>query len=416
MRGMAQTLSHTLPDTNQTPWQLAAIQLTGVTSLPVLTTSILIYQMSNFFSAILTLVIGNVLLWVIRLGIVAMSFKKRESTLDIALKYLGRRGGYFIAVILLIATLAWFIAQTTVASAALELLVPLPEGPEINRFIQISVGLGIISTLFCMNGIVVLRRLCTIALPILLVAFLGVIIFAPTDLPISKANGLTLIGLPLVLGTNLGVTADLPTFFRHARSWKASIHALTWIQVISLVLGIAGLYLGTILEPWIGVRVEEATTLFHPGLRASLITLIFVSAICANVANVYSASVGWELLAPKSLVGRKEYLILGLGLTTLFILLSNVFSMDFLLDTTDNALVNLCVVLIVGFLISLYQKREPKVLCSTYFVAWLIATAINILQTSGVFLTALNPLITSTAIILMVVALLGSYSKGLRPR
>lgn len=89
-----------------------------------------------------------------------------------------------------------------------------------------------------------------------------------------------------MLRTNLGVNADLPTFFRHARSWKASIHALTWIQMISLVLGIAGLYLGTILEPWIGVKVEEATKLFHPGLRVSLITLIFVSAICANVANV----------------------------------------------------------------------------------------------------------------------------------
>lgn len=416
MRGMSQTLAHTLPDTKQTPWQLAAIQLTGVTSLPVLTTSILIYQMSNLLSAMITLLIGNALLWVIRLGIVAMSFKKRESTLDIALKYLGRRGGYFIAVILLVATLAWFIAQTTVASAALDLLVPLPEGPEINRFIQISVGLGIISTLFCMNGIVILRRLCTISLPILLLAFLGVIIFAPTDLPAATSNGLTLAGLPLVLGTNLGVTADLPTFFRHAKSWKASIHALTWIQVVSLVLGVAGLYLGTILEPWIGVKTTEAATLFHPGLRVSLVTLIFVSAICANVANVYSASVGWELLAPKSLVGRKEYLILGLGLTTLFILLANVFSMDFLLDTTDSALVNLCVVLIVGYLISLYQKREPRALCNTYFVAWFIATAINILQASDVFLTTLNPLLTSTAIILVVVALHAIYPKALKSK
>ncbi|MCP5492863.1 MAG: hypothetical protein H7A40_07485 [Chlamydiales bacterium] len=413
---MSQTLAHTLPDTKQTPWQLAAIQLTGVTSLPVLTTSILIYQMSNLLSAMITLLIGNALLWVIRLGIVAMSFKKRESTLDIALKYLGRRGGYFIAVILLVATLAWFIAQTTVASAALDLLVPLPEGPEINRFIQISVGLGIISTLFCMNGIVILRRLCTISLPILLLAFLGVIIFAPTDLPAATSNGLTLAGLPLVLGTNLGVTADLPTFFRHAKSWKASIHALTWIQVVSLVLGVAGLYLGTILEPWIGVKTTEAATLFHPGLRVSLVTLIFVSAICANVANVYSASVGWELLAPKSLVGRKEYLILGLGLTTLFILLANVFSMDFLLDTTDSALVNLCVVLIVGYLISLYQKREPRALCNTYFVAWFIATAINILQASDVFLTTLNPLLTSTAIILVVVALHAIYPKALKSK
>ncbi len=69
-------------------------------------------------------------------------------------------------------------------------------------------------------------------------------------------------------------------------------------------------------------------------LDFSLIVFVFLSVICANVANVYSASVGWEVLAPSALVGRKEYLILGLGLTVIFIFVSNLFSVELLLNSS----------------------------------------------------------------------------------
>ncbi|MDE3045856.1 MAG: hypothetical protein KGJ02_04345 [Verrucomicrobiota bacterium] len=128
---------------------------------------------------------------------------------------------------------------------------------------------------------------------------------------------------------------------------------------------------------------------------------VFFSVICTNVANVYSASVGWEMVAPQALVGRKEYLILGLGLTTIFILVSDVFSPELLLHIADYSLVNLCLVLILGFLMRKSMRSAPgKFEQWCYFSAWLTATATNALQFLGVLTDTIDPLSVGMSIIL----------------
>src|SRR3990167_8123493 len=140
-----------LNDTNQSVWDLASIQLAGWTSLPILVSSLLILEKNSVSGALLTIVVGNAILWFIRLGIIAMSHNNRLSTLDISKKYLGSLGGYFIASLLLISTLAWFITQTTAASKTLNYLVSIEENKLIDQFTQISVFLGILSAFLCMN-------------------------------------------------------------------------------------------------------------------------------------------------------------------------------------------------------------------------------------------------------------------------
>ncbi|MGE3557142.1 MAG: hypothetical protein AB7M93_29985 [Candidatus Obscuribacterales bacterium] len=396
-------MNHTLPDTHQNAWSLASIQLAGATSLPVLAASVLLLQQNNLATSLLTLLAANVLLFFIRLGIVYMSYGHRASTLDIAKDYVGNLGSYPIAILLIASTIAWYTAQTTLASNSLTNLIPLPEIPGINRFIQIAALLGIVSTLLCMEGIVVLKWLSLISFPILLLAFLGAIFTTPnptlTDGPIT----LSFPGLGIVLGTNLGVTADLPTFFRHSASRRTSVYALLIIQVFSLLIGIGGLYIATILNPWFGISNAPLDAV-HP-LRTLLIILIFISVICANVVNVYSASVGWELVAP-ALAGRKEYLLLGLGLTTIFILVANIFSMNFLLNATDNGLVNLCLILLVGYVIRLLTKHPPSLfLQMTYLLAWLASTTLNTLQFFNVLLGNNSPLVIGFGVILAVVGI-----------
>lgn len=399
-----------LPDTHQSSWQLAVIQLAGVASLPVLATSILILQNHSFITAVLTLLVGNALLWVIRLGIVAMSHKDRKSTLDISREYVGEFGGYLIALLLLASTLAWFIVQTTIASNSLTFLIPVHEASSINRFVQTSVLLGIISTLCCMEGIVALRWLTTFSFPILVIA-LSVIIFVVPHPKITFDNiSISLSGLFLLLATNLGVTADLPTFFRHSRSWKSSMRALVIIQIVSFFLGVGGLYLGEIINPWFGIYEKENIILTMDWPKIFLLILIFVSAICANVGNVYSASVGWELIAP-IFAGRKEYLILGLGSTIIFILVGNIFSLDVMLMVTDNSLVNLCIILVIGYLLSLFNKAAPDFTQQvTYFIAWLLATAFNVLYATHLIRPIQIPLIVEITIILIVISV-GTFIK-----
>jgi purine-cytosine permease-like protein len=369
-----------ISDTHQSVWDLTSIQLAGWTSLPILVTSLLILETNSVLGAVLTIVVGNAILWFIRLVILMMSQEERKSTLDISRDYLGTWGGYFIAVLLLFSTLIWYVSQTTAASKTLTYLAVIKESPQIDQFTQISVLLGLVSAFLCMNGISILKKLCTYSFPFLILAFVFVLCSLP-DLSLKdNGNPLSFSGLSLVLATNLGITADMPTFFRHSRSWETSIKALTWIQLISLVLGLMSLYFGSIINQHFEVHaaVLHAESSFF---SAALIFFIFLSVLCANVANVYSASVGWELVAPKALIGRKEYLILGLGLTTIFILIFDLFPLEEVLHVSDSSLVNLCLVLLLGYIISRYQKKSIGLFeQTTYFSAWLLTTCLDVLQ------------------------------------
>ncbi len=394
-----------LPDLHQSWWQLAAIQLTGFTSLPILIGSILIIQNSNFKSAIITLALANVILWAIRLVIILMSVEGRKSALDITHDYFGTFGSFFIAVLLLASTLVWFIIQTTLASNALNYLIPIEKSVQINRFMQIGVLIGILSTLLCMNGIKVIKWASIISLPILLIAFIAIIFVSHPEIPTRTQTGISISGLPIILGTSLGITIDMPTFFRHSRSKKDSLHALTTIQLISFAVGLGGIFFGSIIEPWIGLQTSNTLILNDFWLKNSLIIFIFFSVICANISNVYSSSVGWELIAPV-LAGKKEYLILGLGLTIFFIIIANVFSLELLSNITDSALVNLSFVFVFAYLKYLIVKSYPSnVEKFVYFSAWLFSTTINVLQFFNVILQKISSLIIGCSSVLLIISI-----------
>lgn len=368
-----------LPEINQSFWNLSFIQLAGIVSLPILTSSVLIFRQTNFASAFLTLLLGNGILWVIRLIIVQMSYSNRKSTLDISQDYFGKLGSYFIAILLIASSLAWFITQTTWASHALVDFLPLSEKGGINRFFQVSVILGILSTFLCLDGIVTLRRYATFAFPVLFIVLVALIFFSPSPSFPVENDTVGIVGLPFLLSTSIAISAEFPTFFRHSRSKRESLIALTVIQLISFVIGLAVFFLGNSLDLFLGIELDGIPSSQNLISNVLLIILMVLLVVSSNVANVYSASVGWELIAPKALTGRKEYLILGLGLTTVFICIANLVSLDFLLEFSDNSLINLCGLLVVAYsLKKIEDNRDPsfsrKVI---YFLAWAIATILN---------------------------------------
>jgi purine-cytosine permease-like protein len=383
-------MSHTqeLPDAHQTYWQLAAIQLSGWTSLPILATSLLLLQTNSFLGSILTLIVGNAVLWFIRLGLIAMSHSKRQSTLDISREYLSDFGAFFISVLLLLSTYAWYLTQTTTASSTLIRLFSLHESPQIDQFTQMSVFLGILSAFLCMQGMPLLRKISSFCFPILILLFMCLLFTLPAaSTPNLHATSLS--GLGLVLATNLGITSDFPTFFRHSKSWEDSIKALTIVQIFSLAIAICSLYFGSIIHG--NIEISARLALQNPLLRFSLLGFVFLSVICANVANVYSASVGWEVLAPKALIGRKEYLILGLILTSCFILFAKIIPTEFLLSWTDASLVNLTLVLIVGYILLRLSKSFPsKQEQMIYLFSWALASLLNFFHIAKILPTTLS--------------------------
>jgi hypothetical protein len=165
------------------------------------------------------------------------------------------------------------------------------------------------------------------------------------------------------------------------------------------------------------VVLRKLTTYAFPILLItfSVILFVFLSVICANVANVYSASVGWEIVAPSALIGRKEYLILGLGLTTIYILINDLFSLEFLLEVSDAALVNLCLVFLIAYILRQRSQTPPNLFAkSTYFAAWALSSTIAAIHYSNeAFLTVSPFAVSLTAILLTIfVSLLGKRVFG----
>jgi hypothetical protein len=258
-----------------------------------------------------------------------------------------------------------------------------------------------------MQGIVGLRRLSTLVFPVIMVVFIVIMMSFPFNIPKAGEIGFSLSGLTLFLSTNFGITSDLPTFFRHSRSLRTSIIAIAIVQVVTLFFSICGLYFGSFITNTFEIHGSTAVSSQIESIRFFLIAFVFLSVVCTNVANVYAASVGWEMIAPASLVGRKEYLIIGLGLTIIFILFESMFSSGSLLKISDYALVNLCLVLIAGYMINKNKDRPIKKLDQgVYFVAWAVSTFINTLQFYHIFLGQNSSLVVSIFVILLAVILL----------
>lgn len=408
---------HVLTDTHQSFWQLAAIQLIQVASLPVLVCSMILVREHSLINSILVLLISNIISWVIRYYLIVMCSNGRKSVMDIVEDYFGRvwilgRGGvYLIAVLLLLTAMALFLEGTTLQSNALVSLFPLNEGPDIDPFMQIGVLIGILSTIFCARGMVVLRKLSTAALPIILIA-LGILVMTSfSSIEFIPHRSFSLSALPKVLAINLAVTADLPTFFRHSRSWNSSMKALTAIQILSFLIGIAGLYLVSMINPSSGIPNVTGIISTDSFSKLAFILLVVFSGIGANISNIYASSVGWETFAPLSLVGKKEYLIIGFLITLFYLSVAGLIPTGVFVSITSDSVVNLTIVFVLGFFISkLLTRPLDRSDRSILFFSWLISTVLNIGQNIGVV-----PFETSSLVIsCLLIPLLVVFAYGLK--
>ena len=392
-------------EVKQSAYSLTAIQVTGATSLPVLNSSIQLFHQYGLATAFWILFFGNIVIWLFAFSIVQMSANTTKNTLDNVRDYLGSTGSWTVGIVLLISTLAYYVTQTNLTTEIILSLFPFKEGYAINQFFQFGVVLGIVSVLSIMPGINGLRWLATIAFPIIMLAFLGLLFFIPSSNPLTVTILPSLGSIAIALGTSLSVAVDYPTFFQHSKSKKSSIIAVTAIQIITFLIGIGGLYLGQYigathnLSGW-DVVINDA--LF---VKILFFLMVVLSCLCVNTVNVYSASIAWELIAPKILLGKKEYTILGLGLTSFFILTTGILSVEFLLTLTAGPLTNLCFILVCGYLGKLIvgelEARDKLI----FFIGWLIGSAITViarLQSELNIYLLLSGLFLSISIVVLV--------------
>lgn len=408
-----------LPDINQNFWQLGTIQGVAL-GLPGM-----IIPGADYLSAIL----GNCILWVIALPITLMAFKetdsssaKRANAIENVKDFMGRTPCLISCFILSGAFLSWSLIQNKTSTISLSGEWGWGEKEQVIFGFILALLIGLMSSF----GIRYIRNLCVYSLPVL---FVIAIWMMTKTAPPSFGNFRTIsfasvfMSASLVISENLPGIANLPTFFRHARSIPHVILGLTWMTVLVTFFQIFGI--------WIHVNSPADFFLAIPGHPMGQLirtTFVLISLACINSVNIYFASAGLETISlifqhkRNKLIGKIFYYFAfehrvgrisinwGCGIIGIIGALACLLpeSLSFtkaLEEVADNILSNLGMILFFAFFMQLIIHHRHRILENvTAWLGWLVGSFASIgLQ----FKTQMDPITVTFIGILITTASFG---------
>lgn len=299
-------------DCSQHWGHLSSIQLAGgILSVPILAVGSEILLSNGIINAILSILLGNLIIFGMSLCIVLMSFRKRLNAIENAKQFVGEFGSRVLALLVLVTMIAWLPRQLDPASQLLQAF------PVFSSF-NMGALLGSIASLILLFGIKGLKKLCIFSIIPLIFLFFSILFnveLTNTPHDLTFPDHFDFSGTSLVVASLIASIIDFPTFFRHSRSKKDSIIALFIILFATVAIQCASLCLYSLFL----VDKGFIFSLLSKGdLPAVLISLFLIISIIASAAwNIYAASVGWESLFPWW-KDKTEYAVIGLTATLLF--------------------------------------------------------------------------------------------------
>ena len=370
-------------DKSQSFWQLAFIQ-SSAQGLPVILVGGEIAQTYGSGAAILAILLGNLVLWVIGIAIVLMAFQGRKNAIQNIQEYVGFWPSVLACLVLVAAFLSWFMLQNKYFALAIGELPHLKGTHQIGYTTILSF---IISILAC-GGIRIIKKVSYL-FPFLL----GYVIYSMITVssPISLAGtwAISFSAIVAIVALTLPGIMNLPTFFRHARSVSDGILALTLMTIFVSLFQIYSVVM-VIADP---SDFFAKVLPMNPGFGSYLLSIgfIVISLIIINLVNIYFASAGWEtignILLHKSHSSRwssdwrlflkrcllprpgsdhvkflgRVCLVIGIIGTVFDLLLrSNVF-VEMLENVADDSLSSLGLILPLAFLTKLIVRHRPRV-------------------------------------------------------
>lgn len=342
-------------DHNQNFWQLASIQATAM-GLPVFLIGGQIAKEIGPGAAIVSVLIGNLILWIIALAIVGMTGGARTNAIENVKRYLGKPSGVIAAFVLIAAFLAWFSLQIRASITFMEAFLGMPSLGDLS--LRIGATLGLFISLLSVGGIRLIKWICVASLPILTI--LSIYFFYLCDsIPLNKLNfAFSFSAITSVVIIILPGIVNLPTFFRHSRSKPHSFLAISLMTILISFFQCLSIYMG-VSDP-----VDLANNQFvSSGMQLNIFALglfVLLSLICINLVNIYLASAGWETIV-KKVTGPKEYAIVGLAGTAVFTFLQINFPMQLIENVVNSYIASLGVVLLIAFLIRIIVRHRPRI-------------------------------------------------------
>lgn len=338
-------------ESDQNFWQLACI--TGVAlGLPAMVIGGQLAKEYGAGTALLSIGIGNILLWVIGLGIVSMAQGKNHAIENVK-GYLGKYVSIFAALIWVLAFLIWYAIQIKGALVVAEEVFPNMKPTRIGSL------LGILTAIVSLGGIRWIKSICVWGLPLLV----GYVIYAvATFEQIPSFQGTWGISFPAILAVVMvwlpGIV-NLPTLFRHSASKDDSILGLCFMAGFHTFFQIFTVFVA-VQDP-IGIISRYAGDGHNAFGLVVTVGFVCLAYLCINLVNIYFASAGWEAIVFRH-KNSQEYLIVGLAGTAVYLLLDTFtgFSVNGIEIAVTSFIASLGIVLIIDFLIRMIVRHRPR--------------------------------------------------------
>ena len=202
---------------NQNFFQLACIQSVSL-GIPGIIVGADLAMQHGAGTAICSIIVGNLLLWLIAITILSMIDRVYATAIDNIKNYLGNYGGLLMALILMIAFLGWYAFQIDFSLKKLNTLLLTDNRLERGIMIRAGAALGLISAMLSIGGIRLLKKITICAFPFLVLYSFYSIWASPNSVIISGTWGLSFQAVLTAILLLLPGVINFPTFFRHSRS------------------------------------------------------------------------------------------------------------------------------------------------------------------------------------------------------
>lgn len=360
--------SYPFPDHQQNFWQIASIQ-GSAQSIPTLLLGGYLAKAYGPGVSLISICIGNLIVWLIGLAIVSMAAENRENAVQNVKSYLGRYGSIFAALILITTFVVWYMLEIRFVTSTLRGLLHDHHTWEKGMDIRLGAVLGLLTALLSIGGIRFIKWTCVVVFPILLALIFMAIVTSDYPVIFRGTWGISLFAVVAVATNTLPGFILLPTFFRHSRSRADSFLALTLITIFDIIFQASSIFLGISDISEIATRYPVMQNFY---LLITVVPFIVLSLISLNLVNIYFASSGWEAIFPHSW-DSKEYAIVGLIGTAAFTFIQADTAMMVLEDVADNFIACMGVVLMLTFLVRIIVRHRPRPLEKLVsFICWFI--------------------------------------------
>ncbi len=287
--------------------QLASVQVGGAICLPLLLVGYELAKQGHPLSMLFSILWGNLLLFALALIAGFMSAKRNLTTAEYASFYFGSTGRAFFALTLASSMLGWFAIQTQCMGTDVFHLMQYLQGAESLNHESwkhlLSFMLAALMIAGAFWGLHFLTWMSNVCIP-LLVFTIGYSVYQLGDVSWAELSAMPSWsnilwdgkGVSLVLASSMAATIDLPTFYRHANSRKATIGASVANYLIAMPLvQLAGmwLYYGTQAS-----TISEALAA-QPSLswKIWVVCFMLLAGWTTNNVNLYSAALSLKSLS-----------------------------------------------------------------------------------------------------------------------